>query len=95
MAIAPDEHVDLVFSHELARVAPSGGGIRSIVEHDELDLAAADFRMLCNGCAYALFVRHAERSDGSRKRADEADLQVGCHGLCGGHCDCGEAEDSN
>jgi hypothetical protein len=59
-----DEHVDLVFGHQLARVAPGGGGVGGVVEHDELDLAPGNLGMLGDGGADPLFVRNAERGDG-------------------------------
>ena len=72
-----DQHVDLVLDHQLARIAAGGGRVGCIVQHDQLDLAAGERRMLGQGRADALLVRNAERRHRAGERADEADLEVG------------------
>ena len=69
-----DHDVDLVLGNQLARVLDRGRGVGGVIEHDVIDLLAADGRWQQGD---GVLLRNAQRCRRARRRHGHADGDVG------------------
>ena len=89
-----DQNVDLLFFHQLARIARRGGGIRAVVELDQRHGLVADLGLVFPRGLHAVGVGNAERCGRSAERGYEAQFYFSLR-WCGdqqrGDGDCGKS----